>query len=1249
MATSAVRRLQPSEIRHFGSRRISQSIPDLTEIQTRFYDAFLQYDVPAAKRKDQGIEGVLREIFPVESYDKTVKLEYLIYRLGKPRYDPDECRQLRLTYGRPLHVRLRLTREQPMEEEVFLGDIPIMLGGGEFIINGAERVVVSQLHRSPGIDFVADTESVDRKTYNCRIIPERGSWIELNVSKKDTLQVRIDQSGKFSALTLLRAMDPKYASDAELLKLFYKTAVEKVVGGRSVAKLEGKIAVDDIVYPRGSERAGEIIVDAGATISHDQAELIVTSGLKTVEVMNEQKVPLIVNSLREDADESKRRTGVAPSHEDALVRIYQRLRPGNPPALDKARALFDEKFNDPNRYRLGRVGRFRINRKLGLKVSETEMTLRAEDLIAAIKYMLELSDGGGQVEVDDIDHLGNRRLRTIDELASDELRKGFLKLRRTVQERMSLKDVTEMSPRTLINPKSISAAIEYFFGRGELSQVVDQTNPLSMLTHERRLSALGPGGLNRKRAGFEVRDVHISHYGRICPIETPEGTNIGLISSLAIYSGVDSYGFLVTPYRRVAKGKLTDDVVWLRADEEHEAHLAPADATVVDGRLVGETIIARYRGDFVLVPAEQVEYIDVAPSQMVGVSAGLIPFLEHDDANRALMGSNMQRQAVPLLITEPPIVATGMERDVAVNSGLIVRAARKGTVSYVDAETIEVTGAGGVDTYPLRKYSGLNERTCQNQKPIVSLGQKVEKGDVLADGAATFRGELALGRNVLVGFMSWDGFNFEDAIIISEELVQDDVYTSIHIEEYDLEIRDTKLGREEFTRDIPNVGERALHNLDESGIVRIGTYVRPGDILVGKVSPKSKTELTPEEKLLHAIFGRAGEDVKNDSLEVPSGVEGIVIATEKFSRQMSLSEDERREFQKQLKEAESAGNLRIAETFGALVAEVEKVLQKPLLAEDGSRLVRDLDHKVVAERAAAFKPDEIDIRSPERRAAVDKLVKTMWPAVEEAIDARDRRLNSMKRGDELRPGVLQMVKVYVAAKRVISVGDKMAGRHGNKGVIAKILPKEDMPFLADGTPVQILLNPLGVPSRMNVGQILETHLGWAGKVLGFQAITPVFDGASEDDINQVLADAGLPKHGKAQLFDGRTGEPLEQETTVGYIYMLKLHHLVDDKVHARSTGPYSLITQQPLGGKARFGGQRFGEMEVWALEAYGAAYILQELLTVKSDDVEGRTKIYESMVKGENTLEAGTPASFDVLTNEIRGLALNMQLEKRRI
>jgi DNA-directed RNA polymerase subunit beta len=1236
MATTSQRRLRPTEVRRFGSLREHHSIPDLTVIQTKSYDNFLQYEIPQNKRKDQGIESVLREIFPIESYDKNLRLQYIRYELGKPRYEPHECRQLRLTYGRPFRVWLQLTKEEPIEEEVYLGDMPIMLGGGEFIINGAERVVVSQLHRSPGVDFVADTDVTERKLHSCRIIPERGSWIELNISKKDTLTVRIDQSGKFSAMTLLRAMDARYGQDAALLRAFYESSVEKIVDGRSVGKIEGKIAVEDVVYPASSERAGEIILESGHKINKNVAEQICTSGIDKVEVMADTKVPLILNSIAEDA------TG---SHEEALLRIYQRLRPGNPPQLEKARALFHEKFYDTNRYRLGRVGRFRINRKLGLSVNEDEMTLRPEDLIAAIRYLLKLTEGDADAEVDDIDHLGNRRLRTIDELACDELRKGFLKLRRTVQERMSLKDVQDLTPRSLINPKSISAAIEYFFGRGELSQVVDQTNPLSMLTHERRLSALGPGGLNRKRAGFEVRDVHISHYGRICPIETPEGTNIGLISSLGIYAGVDEYGFLVTPYRKVNKGKLTDEVLWLRADQEMEAYLAPADAPVVNGHLQGENIVARYRSDFQLVPVNNIQYIDVAPAQMVGVSAGLIPFLEHDDANRALMGSNMQRQAVPLLVTEPPVVCTGMERDVARNSGMLLRANKKGTVTYVDAERIEI----GSDVYRLTKFKGLNERTCQNQRPIVEVGQKVEKGEVIADGAATFRGELSLGRNVLVGFMSWEGFNFEDAIIISEELVQDDVYTSIHIEEFDIEIRETKLGREEFTRDIPNVSEKALRNLDESGIVRIGTYVRPGDILVGKVSPKSKTELTPEEKLLHAIFGRAGEDVKNDSLEVPSGVEGIVIDTQKFSRRMSLSEDERKKFEKELKEAEAAGNAKIAEAFGAMIGEMETTLGRHLTDEEGTPLVRDQEHRFVAEKATTFKLESIDIRSPQRKADVEKTYKTMWPAIEVAIDDRDRVLNSMKRGDELRSGVLQMVKVYVAAKRVISVGDKMAGRHGNKGVIAKILPKEDMPFLPDGRPVQILLNPLGVPSRMNVGQILETHLGWAAAVLGFQAVTPVFDGASEENIWKCFDEAKLPKHGKMRLYDGRTGEQFEQETTVGYIYMLKLHHLVDDKVHARSTGPYSLITQQPLGGKARFGGQRFGEMEVWALEAYGAAYILQELLTVKSDDVEGRTKIYESMVKGENTLEAGTPASFDVLTNEIRGLALNMQLEKRRI
>ncbi|HUT13117.1 MAG TPA: DNA-directed RNA polymerase subunit beta [Thermoguttaceae bacterium] len=1237
MATTADRRLKPTGIRIFGSLRPPHAIPDLTQIQTKSYEAFLQYETPWQKRKDQGIEGVLREIFPVESYDKTLRLEYLRFELGKPRYEPDECRQLRLTYGRPFKVWLRLTKEQPVEEEVYLGDVPIMLGGGEFIINGAERVVVSQLHRSPGVDFVMDMEGGgERRLHSCRIIPERGSWIELNVTRKESLTVRIDQSGKFSIMTLLRAMDPQYSENAQLLRVFYETEMVPVVDGRSVVKVEGKLAIGDIVYPVASERAGEIIVECGQKITKNAAETICTSGLKEVEVMAVPKNPLLINALGDDN---------TASHEEALLRIYQRLRPGNPPQLEKARLLFAEKFFDTNRYRLGRVGRFRINRKFGLNIPEAEMTLRPEDLIAAIKYLLRLRNNDPAAEVDDIDHLGNRRLRTIDELASDELRKGFLKLRRTVQERMSLKDIEDMTPRSLVNPKSISAAIEYFFGRGELSQVVDQTNPLSMLTHERRLSALGPGGLNRKRAGFEVRDVHISHYGRICPIETPEGTNIGLISSLAIYAGVDGYGFLVTPYQKLHKGKLTDEIHWLRADQEHEAYLAPADALIKGGRLVGEAIIARHYGDFEMTPVEEVEYIDVAPAQMVGVSAGLIPFLEHDDANRALMGSNMQRQAVPLLVTEPPLVATGMEKFAAQNSSMPVRALRRGTVTYVDAERIDI----GSEVYPLRKFVGLNERTCQNQKPIVSVGDKVEKNQVIADGAGTYQGELALGRNVLVAFMAWDGFNFEDAIIISEELVENDTYTSIHIEEFDIEIRETKLGREEFTRDIPNVSEKQLRNLDENGIVRVGTYVTSGDILVGKVSPKSKTELTPEEKLLHAIFGRAGEDVKNDSLEVPSGVEGIVVDTQKFSRRMSLSEEERREFENSLKEVEADGNAKIAATFGELVGQIEGVLKKTLTDEDGNPLVEGQEHRYVAEQAHRFNLEALDIRSPVRKAEVEKVHKNLWPAVEASIDARDRRLNSMKRGDELRSGVLQMVKVYVAAKRVISVGDKVAGRHGNKGVIAKILPQEDMPFLADGRPVQILLNPLGVPSRMNVGQILETHLGWAAAALGFQAVTPVFDGADEDTIRACLKDAGLPEHGKAQLFDGRTGDRFEQLSTVGYIYMMKLHHLVDDKVHARSTGPYSLITQQPLGGKARFGGQRFGEMEVWALEAYGAAYILQELLTVKSDDVEGRTKIYESMVKGENTLEAGTPASFDVLTNEIRGLGLNMQLEKARV
>jgi DNA-directed RNA polymerase subunit beta len=1255
MPVPAVRTIVPVTVRHFG--RFGDPgdvpVPPLTDIQTRSYERFLQLDTPPEKRTPTGLEGVLREIFPIESYDKSLSLVYLKYELGKPRYGPDECRQLRLTYGRPFRVWLRLNKEQPVEEEVYLGDMPIMIGGGEFIINGAERVVVSQLHRSPGVDFVVETEAGDRRLHSCRIIPERGSWIEINVTKKDTLGVRIDQSGKFSAMTLLRAMDPAYSSDADILRAFYPTEQVRV-NKDARNRLRGVIAVGDVIDPE----TGEVYLDSGETFTDEKLDVILASPVEEVITLGKIKDNLILTSLAEDPTNT---------HEEALLKIYQRLRPGNPPQLEKAKELFKEKFQDPNRYRLGKVGRFRINRKFDQDIPETEMTLRSLDYLNAIRYVMRLREGVGQV--DDIDHLGNRRVRTIDELAADELRKGFLKLRRTVQERMSIRDQQDMTPRTLINPKSISAAIEYFFGRGELSQVVDQTNPLSQLTHERRLSALGPGGLNRKRAGFDVRDVHISHYGRICPIETPEGTNIGLISHLSIYAYVDEYGFLITPYRKVERKKLTNDVRWMRADEESAVYLAPADTATDNLKIAHERITARFGGDFVSLLADQVQFLDISPKQMVGVSAGLIPFLEHDDANRALMGSNMQRQAVPLLITEPPIVATGLEKEVATNSGMVVKTERDGYVTYVDAERILIgsekprepnAGESRLDlarTQPMtrehvmRKFTGLNEHTCLNQKPIIKLGQKVKKGQILADGAATHHGELSLGRNVLVAFMSWDGYNFEDAIIISNQLVENDTYTSIHIEEFEIEIRETKLGKEEFTRDIPNVSPKALSNLDEHGVVRIGTFVVPGDILVGKVSPKSKSELTPEEKLLHAIFGRAGEDVKNDSLEVPSGVEGIVIDTQRFSRRASMSEEEKKAFDKQLKELENNCNKQIADQFRAMVADIGQVLDKPVLKDNvtNKTLGQEKNDSVVVEQAGTFTLDHLDIRSPERKRQCEEIYSRHKERIDFLFDEKERKINSLKRGDELPSGVQQMVKVYIATKRQISVGDKMAGRHGNKGVISKILSKEDMPFLADGTPVDILLNPLGVPSRMNVGQILETHLGWAAEKLDFKAVTPVFDGATEEEIRKCLKEAGIHESGKSYLYDGRTGERFEQMVTVGYIYMLKLHHLVDDKVHARATGPYSLITQQPLGGKARFGGQRFGEMEVWALEAYGAAYILQELLTVKSDDVEGRTKIYESMVKGENTLEAGTPASFDVLTNEIRGLALNMQLEKKRI
>ena len=1251
--------LPMEQVRDFSKVGDAAPIPNLNDLQIISYARFLQVDVAPDKRKKQGLEALLRETFPIVSYDGQTSLEYLDYALDEPRYTPQECRGLRLTYGRPFRIRLRLSRanaKSVIEEAVYLGEMPVMIGGGEFIINGAERVIVSQLHRSPGVDFTVEMQESDRPLHGARIIPERGSWIELSVNKKDTLILRIDQSSRIPATTFLRCVDKKLGTAEEIIREFYPTKTVAV----------GQIQPETyLVQAFVDPDTGEELIPAGGQVGENLTKII-SSTVKKLEIVEKVSDPLILNTLAEDAAED---------HDNAMLRIYMRLRPGNPANLGKAQTLFEEKFRDENRYRLGKVGRFRINRKFRQESSPTAMALLPEDFVNTLKYILKLRNGEGVV--DDIDHLGNRRLRTIDELAGDEIRKGFLKLRRTVQERMSLKEPSELKKISdLVNSKSISSSVDFFFGRGELSQVVDQQNPLAQLTHERRLSALGPGGLNRKRAGFEVRDVHISHYGRICPIETPEGNNIGLISSLSIYAMVDEYGFLTTPYRKVARNRPTGETIMLRADEEMETVLAPPDALDLSERgaqrLPAEHVLARAKGEVKLVDGPNVDYVDISPKQTVGISAALIPFLEHDDANRALMGSNMQRQAVPLLRSDPPIVATGMEKAVAENSGMVVKARKAGQVTYVDGSKIILDDT---DEYELRKFAQLNERACLNQKPIVREGKRVQKGQILADGPSCKNGELALGRNVLVAFMPFDGYNFEDAILISERLVKNDTFTSIHLEEYEVEVRETKLGREEFTRDIPNVSERALRNLDANGIVQVGTRVQPGDVLVGKVSPKSKSELSPEEKLLHAIFGRAGEDVKNDSLELPAGEEGVVVDAHRYSRRMHMTEERKKELQREMRQYRKEMNQRMIKIFRAMTVEINAVLPAEMVDPSTRQKVGQSGILAVTlEQIENFTLKWVKTNREAVRQQAARIYEKYWPLIEAVEKEMERKLGHMKRGDELPSGVLEMVKIRVATKRKLGVGDKMAGRHGNKGVIARILPEEDMPFLSDGTAAGIVLNPLGVPGRMNLGQILETHLGWAAAVLGFQAITPVFDGAKEDEIRDCILEANtfvrervkditviqqagathellveMPGDGKITLYDGRTGEPFEQKVTVGYIYMNKLHHLVDEKIHARATGPYSLITQQPLGGKARTGGQRFGEMEVWGLEAYGASYTLQELLTVKSDDVEGRTKIYESMVKGTNTLEAGTPVSFDVLCSELRGLGLNIQLEKRKL
>ena len=1191
-------------------------MPDLIEVQRKSYDIFLQTGVPADSFLDTGLQSVFTSVFPIWDYNEASSLEFVSYSLLEPKYTVRECQERGMTYAVPLKVTLRLViREQDpetgvkkvkdiREQEVFLCDLPMMTERGTFIINGAERVIVSQLHRSPGVAFDEDEGKVSmsgKKLYMASVIPYHGSWLEFEFDAAGTLYARIDRKRKFLATTLLRGWG--FATDSDILSIFYDSETVDV----DLKKLLGKAAAADVVDPA----TGEVIMETGADFTPEAvAEFQKRKVTKVKTVASALTDTSILNTLRRDNTHSV---------ESALVEIYKKMRPGDPPTLENAKALMDSMFFNKKRYDLAKVGRYKINKKFSLKTSLDQRTLTQEDIRHIVRHLLDLCNGKG--EKDDIDHLGNRRIRSVGELLENKMRLGLTRMERAVRERMSIVDMeTSPMPSQLISTKPITAAVKEFFGTSQLSQFMDQTNPLAELTHKRRLSALGPGGLNRERAGFEVRDVHHTHYGRLCPIETPEGPNIGLIASLATYAKLNEYGFITTPLRRVEKGKVGRKIEYLSADDADGFIIGQANSKLNDNNeFVDEIVAARFKDDFPLVAPTDIHYMDVSPRQLFSVAASLIPFLEHDDANRALMGSNMQRQAVPLIRTEAPLVGTGMEYKAAYDSGVLVIAKRDGVVAGVSADEIIIFTdeddevQGSVDIYKLTKYQRSNQDTCINQRPIVKKGEKVKKGDVIADGPSTDQGELALGRNLLVAFMPWRGYNFEDAIIISERLVRDDYFTSVHIEEFELEARDTKLGKEEITRDIPNVGDEALKDLDEDGIVRIGAEVVPGDILVGKVTPKGETELTPEEKLLRAIFGEKAGDVRDASLRVPPGVEGKVIDVKVFKR---------KEKDEKVKGRDAAAVRTIEKAAQRRVQQLEK--------EHEARLER-----LKAELAPGKEASEEQLK---------RLKEVLDRRMKEIDRWRENEIEKVKKGDELPPGVIKMVKVYIAKKRKLSVGDKMAGRHGNKGVVSKLVPVEDMPHLPDGRPVDIILNPLGVPSRMNVGQILETHLGWAAHEGHFHVCTPVFDGAKEDEIKALLKEQNLPESGKIRLYDGMTGEAFDSEVTVGYIYMLKLAHLVDDKIHARSIGPYSLITQQPLGGKAQFGGQRFGEMEVWALEAYGAAHTLQEILTVKSDDVQGRTKVYEAIVKGKNTPEPGIPESFNVLVKELQGLCLDVKL-----
>ncbi|AHF89664.1 DNA-directed RNA polymerase, beta subunit [Opitutaceae bacterium TAV1] len=1250
-----------SERLNFGKLREVLQPPNLIEIQITSYLDFLQKGVPDKQRKPQGLEAVFREVFPIESYDGRLNLEYVSYTLGEPKASEIECIREGITYSVPLYVKLRLREEDFIkDEEIYMGEIPMVTERGSFIINGAERVVVSQLHRSPGLCFEKDRHTNGKELFAFRIIPDRGTWLEVQFDINDLLYVYLDRRRrrrKFLITTLFRALG--YSDNTKILELFYNVQDIKVAKLLDMENVSTLAFVEDVI----DAHQGVVLARALEPLTKQIVRSFEKHDVTSVRVIDTAvDEGAIVRALKKDPTRNE---------EEALKEIYKRLRPGEPPTTANAKALLKRLFFDPKRYDLGAVGRYKINQKLNIDTPLEERIINSEDVILSTKYLVRLR--GGEGVVDDIDHLGSRRVRTVGELLANECRKGLARTERLVRERMTMYDqsVDSITPNKLINPKALTTVIRDFFARSQLSQFMDQINPLAEVTHKRRLSALGPGGLNRERAGFEVRDVHPSHYGRICPIETPEGPNIGLINSLSTYARVNQFGFIETPYRIVKDGRVTDKIEYLTANQEEAKIIAQANAEIDDkGHFVGKVTV-RQDGEFLEVSAEEVHYMDVSPKQVISIAAGMIPFLEHDDANRALMGANMQRQGVPLLRTQAPYVGTGIEERVARDSKIVQVAEEAGVVALVDARRIVTTPDGelpknfdrnpksdpknGVRVYELRKYMRSNASTCFNQKPIVKKGQKIRIGDIIADGPSTDSGEMALGRNVLVGFMPWNGYNFEDAILISEKVLKEDIFTSIHIHEFEVTARDTKLGPEEITRDIPNVGEEALKNLDHNGVIRVGAEVKPGDILVGKITPKSETELAPEEKLLRAIFGEKAADVKDTSLIVPSGESGIVMDVKVSSRidnqQEKLSPSDRRRQTKQIQEEYKTQMDKLRETLTESLSNIllgEKIPLDVVNGATGEIIIpanRKITKTLLRKLAAVSKHVEID-PSPVR-IKIMEIIGSFQSKFDELETDRERKISSVESGEDNGNGAIKQVKVYIATKQKLEVGDKMAGRHGNKGVVAKIVPEADMPFLPDGTPIEICLNPLGVPSRMNVGQVLETHLGWACSKLGIKVATPVFDGIPEKKIREYLKEAGLPVSGKSVLYDGRTGEKIDQEVVVGYIYMMKLNHLVSHKIHARAVGPYSLVTQQPLGGKAQYGGQRFGEMEVWALEAYGAAHTLQELLTVKSDDVQGRTKIYESLVKGDNTLSAGTPESFNVLIKEIQSLGLDIKLNKR--